>query len=117
MREIRDAADRFVGRSWQDIYEVVADRDPVPSAAFDDGQDRRHAWSSLWAASLEPLARPVEKRRMEFSAKLLLPYDTRRSPLFWRPVLPQVGLIVSAGSVLHLHSEGRFIRLDLPACD
>src|ERR1039458_10174314 len=54
--EIGDALDGHMGESRQDSSEIVADRDLEPSAAFDDGEDRRHARSGLLAADMDPVA-------------------------------------------------------------
>ena len=52
--EIGDLLNGPVGKSWQDLIQVVADRDPEP-AAFDHGEDRGHTRSGLLAADVDPV--------------------------------------------------------------
>jgi hypothetical protein len=44
-----------VAEAGQDLGEVVPYPDLKPAAAFDDGQDGGNAWSSLWAADMDPV--------------------------------------------------------------
>ena len=41
-------------KSWQDLVQVVADRDPESPAAFNHGEDRGRTRSGLLAADLYP---------------------------------------------------------------
>ena len=53
--EIRDAAHGCVGKSWQDVGQVIAHRDLEPTAAFDNGEDRSHSWPCLFASDMDPI--------------------------------------------------------------
>ena len=53
--EIGKALDGCVGKSGQDVGEVVADGDLEPSTAFHYGENRRHAGSGLFAADVDPV--------------------------------------------------------------
>ena len=53
-RKVSDALDGQMSKSWQDLIQVVADRDPEP-AAFDHGEDRGHTRSGLLAADVDPV--------------------------------------------------------------
>ena len=52
--EIGDLLNELVGKSGQDLVQVVADRYPEPAAAFNHGEDRGHTRSGLLAADMYP---------------------------------------------------------------
>ncbi len=54
-REIGDELDGPVGKSRQDLVQVVADRDAEPAAAFDHRENRRYLRTSLLAADVDPV--------------------------------------------------------------
>jgi hypothetical protein len=58
--EIGDALNGRIGESRQDVSEVIADGDLEPPAAFDNGEDRRHAGLGLFAADVDPIAATME---------------------------------------------------------
>jgi hypothetical protein len=49
-----------VGKSWQDLVQVVGDRDPESAATFDHGEDRGHTRSVLLAADVDPVFTTIE---------------------------------------------------------
>ncbi len=53
--EIGDLLNGLVVKSWQDLVQVVANRDPEPAAALNHGDDRGHTRSGLLAADLDPV--------------------------------------------------------------
>jgi hypothetical protein len=53
--EISDLVNGPVGKSGQDLVQVVADRDPEAAAAFNHGEDRGHTRSGLLAADVDPV--------------------------------------------------------------
>ena len=53
--EISDLVNGPVGKSGQDLVQVVADRDPEPAAAFNHGEDRGHTRPGLLAADVDPV--------------------------------------------------------------
>jgi len=59
-REIGDLLNGLVGKSWQDLVQVVADRDPEPAAAFNHGEDRGHTRPGLLAADMDPVFSTIE---------------------------------------------------------
>jgi len=54
--EIGDLLNGLVGKSGQDLIQVVADRDPEPAAAFNHGEDCGHTQSGLLAANMDPIS-------------------------------------------------------------
>ena len=53
--EVGDLLNGLVGKSWQDLVQVVANRDHEPAAAFNHGEDRGHTRSGLLAADVDPV--------------------------------------------------------------
>jgi len=53
--ELGDLLNGLVGKSGQDLVQVVADRDSEPAAAFDHGEDRGHTRPGLLAADMDPV--------------------------------------------------------------
>ena len=53
--EIGDELDGPVGKSWQDLVQVFADRDSKPAAAFNHGEDRGYTRPGLLAADMDPV--------------------------------------------------------------
>jgi hypothetical protein len=47
--------DWLVRKSWKDVGEVITDREFEPTAAFNNGEDGRDAWSSVFAADVDPV--------------------------------------------------------------
>jgi hypothetical protein len=60
-REIGDLLNGPVGKSGQDLIQVVADRDSESAATFDHGEDRSHTRSGLLAADVDPVF-PIMRR-------------------------------------------------------
>jgi hypothetical protein len=46
----------LLGKSWQDLVQVVADRDPESAATFNHGEDRGHTRSDRLAADVDPVS-------------------------------------------------------------
>ena len=53
--EIGDLLNGPVGKSGQDLIQVVADRVPELAAAFNHAEDRGHTRSGLLAADVDPV--------------------------------------------------------------
>jgi len=58
--EIGDLLNGLVGKSGQDLIQVVADRDPEPAAAFNHGEDGGNTRSGLLAADMDPVFSSIE---------------------------------------------------------
>ncbi len=69
-----------MGETWQNCCQVLADRQPQPTAALYDRKDRGHLGARLMAAELTPFLRPMAIGRMEFSARS---FDNSSSG-YWR---------------------------------
>jgi hypothetical protein len=54
-RKISDLLNGTVGKSWQDLVQVFADRDPEAAATFDYGEDRGHTRPGLFTSDVDPV--------------------------------------------------------------
>jgi hypothetical protein len=63
---------RQIGKSGEDLGQMVAQRELQPPTAFHDRENRCDLRSRLWAAYVDPVLSTQSHRRIEFFARLLL---------------------------------------------
>ena len=53
--KVWEALDRAISESGENRGQIAVHREFQPAAAFHDRENRRHLWSRMWAADMQPI--------------------------------------------------------------